>query len=94
MRPPAATKIYKPIPTQPPLEGEELLNFSSFKGEIERGMGHKAVHIRANMSGFEKKYHIVNVNIPINSALLISVIHASPPDWMTSFDNFIFPSII
>jgi len=28
----------KPIPTVPPLEGEEHLTFSPFKVEIERGM--------------------------------------------------------
>jgi hypothetical protein len=33
----------KPIPALPPLEGEELLIFSPFKGEIERGMGQKAL---------------------------------------------------
>jgi hypothetical protein len=37
---------------------------------------------------------IVNVNIFINCSLLISVIHASDPDWMTSFESFNFPSII
>jgi len=34
---------YHPIPPHPdpPLEGEESLTFSPFKGEIKRGMGYK-----------------------------------------------------
>jgi hypothetical protein len=33
------------------LEGEELLSFSPFKGEIERGMGYKALckHLRVQV---------------------------------------------
>jgi hypothetical protein len=41
--PPDTTKIEKPIPTLPPLEREELLISSPFKGEIEREMGQQGL---------------------------------------------------